>query len=169
MTTTAVSLTWPLVTSRPRLRTPRRTRKNGDGLNDIITSNAHGYGIFWYQQVRQDGKITWKQHTIDETWTQAHALVLADLDGCGSPELITGKRFMAHNGSDPDEYGPLGIYWYSLKPGKEPVWTKHVISYNECVGAGMNIEIADMNSDGRLDVITTGKFGGPVWFENKGR
>jgi hypothetical protein len=33
----------------------------------------------------------------------------------------------------------------------------------------MNIEIADMNGDGRLDVITTGKFGGPVWFENKGR
>ena len=31
---------------------------NGDGLNDIITSSAHGYGIFWYEQVRDGGEIT---------------------------------------------------------------------------------------------------------------
>jgi len=74
---------------------------NGDGLNDIITSNAHQYGIFWYEQVRDGDKISWKQHTIDDTWSQAHSLALADLDGCGVPELITGKRFMAHNGGDP--------------------------------------------------------------------
>jgi len=31
---------------------------NGDGLNDIICSSAHGYGIFWYEQVRQGSQIT---------------------------------------------------------------------------------------------------------------
>lgn len=142
---------------------------NGDRLNDIICSSAHGYGIFWYEQVREGSETRWKQHIIDDTWTQAHSITLEDITGDGVPEMFTGKRFMAHNGSDPDEYGPLGIYWYGLKPGQKPTWTKHAISYNEGVGAGMNIEVADMNGDGRLDVITTGKFGGPVWFENKGR
>ena len=141
---------------------------NGDGLNDVICSSAHGYGIFWYEQVRHGSQITWKQHVIDDTWTQAHSLMLADINGDGIPELITGKRFMAHNGSDPDENGPLGLYYYTLKRGPNPAWTKHVISYNEGVGAGLNIVAVDLTGSGRLDIITTGKFGGPVWFENRG-
>ena len=139
---------------------------NGDGLPDIIASSAHGYGIFWYQQVRNGNEIAWKQHTIDDTWTQAHALALADIDNDGVPELIAGKRFMAHNGGDPDEFAPLGVYWYDLKRGPNPVWTKHVISYNEGIGAGQNIEVADLDGDGDLDIVVTGKWGGPVWFEN---
>ena len=144
---------------------------NGDGLNDIITSNAHGYGIFWYEQVRDGKNVIWKQHTIDDTWTQAHSLLLADLDGCGVPELITGKRFMAHNGSDPDEYGKLGLYYYKLirKPDKTVEWKKHVISYDEGIGAGLAIWAGDFRGAGAVNIIVTGKFGGPVWFENKGK
>ena len=140
---------------------------NGDGLNDIITSSAHGYGIFWYEQVRHGKEITFKQHLIDQSWSQAHSLVLADLDGCGVPGLVTGKRFMAHNGGDPDETGPLGVYYYKLSRGPLPVWTKHVISYDEGVGSGVNICAADLDGDGDLDIIVTGKWGGPVWFENQ--
>jgi hypothetical protein len=144
---------------------------NGDGLNDIITSNAHGHGIFWYEQVRDGQDISWKQHTIDDTWTQAHSLALADLDGCGVPELITGKRFMAHNGGDPDAYGKLGLYYYKLirKPNKMVEWKKYVISYDEGIGAGLAIWTGDFRGSGRTDIIVTGKFGGPVWFENKGK
>jgi hypothetical protein len=75
---------------------------------------------------------------------------------------------MAHNGSDPDENGPLGLYYYTFTRGPNPVWTRHVISYNEGVGAGLNIVAVDLTGSGRLDIVTTGKFGGPVWFENKG-
>ncbi len=140
---------------------------NGDGLNDIITSSAHGYGIFWYEQVRHGNDITFKQHLIDKSWSQAHSLILADLDGCGVPELVTGKRFMAHNGGDPDETGTLGVYYYKLSRGPLPVWTKHVISYGEGIGSGVNLCAADLDGDGDLDVIVTGKWGGPVWFENQ--
>jgi sugar phosphate isomerase/epimerase len=140
---------------------------NGDGLNDIITSSAHRYGIFWYEQVRHGTEITFKPHLIDASWSQAHSLVLADLDGCGVPELVTGKRFMAHNGGDPDETGTLGVYYYKLTRSPLPVWTKHVISYGEGIGSGVNICAADLDGDGDLDVIVTGKWGGPVWFENQ--
>ncbi|MCY3023378.1 MAG: VCBS repeat-containing protein [Planctomycetota bacterium] len=140
---------------------------NGDGLNDIICSSAHGYGIFWYEQVREGGQIRFKQHLIDDTWSQAHSLALGDLDGDGVLELVAGKRFMAHNGSDPDENGPLGLYYYKLTRKPELKWTKHVISYNEGIGSGMNINLVDLDADGDLDIVVTGKWGGPVWFENK--
>jgi len=139
---------------------------NGDGLNDIITSSAHRHGIFWYEQTREGTEIGWRQHVIDDTWSQAHALAWADLDGDGKPELVAGKRFMAHNGSDPDESGPLGVYYYAFDRGPNPAWSKHVISRGEGFGVGLNAVIVDLNGDGRPDILTTGKFGGPVWFEN---
>ena len=82
-------------------------------------------------------------------------------------DLVTGKRFMAHDGHDPGGYDPLGVYWYELIRNASPPWTKHTISYNQGIGSGMSIPIADLDRDGDLDIVVTGKFGGPVWFENK--
>ncbi len=140
---------------------------NGDGLNDLITSSAHRYGIFWYEQTHEDGRTGWKQHLIDDSWSQAHSISLADIDGDGALDLVTGKRFMAHNGGDPDENAPLGVYWYQLKRKPDVTWTKHVVSYDQGIGSGMNIPVVDLDGDGDLDIVVTGKWGGPVWFENK--
>jgi hypothetical protein len=140
---------------------------NGDGLNDIVTSSAHRHGIFWYEQTREGAAIRWQQHLIDDSWSQAHNVTLADIDGDGLLDLVTGKRFMAHNGSDPDEYGPLGVYWYQLKRGPKVTWNKYAITFAEGIGAGLNVPVLDLDGDGDLDVVVTGKWGGPVWFESK--
>jgi hypothetical protein len=68
---------------------------------------------------------------IDDSWSQGHSLGIADINGDGRPDLITGKRYMAHNGRDPGEREPLGIYWYEMmKPAAGGVeWVKHVIDY----------------------------------------
>ena len=142
---------------------------NADGLNDLVTSSAHGYGIFWYQQVRDGSETGWKQHLIDSSWSQAHAITLADLDADGDLDLVTGKRFFAHNGNDPGANDPPGVYWYELQRGASPGWTRHVISFGQGIGVGMNVPVVDLDGDGDLDVVVTGKWGGPVWFENQAK
>ncbi|HOA53164.1 MAG TPA: VCBS repeat-containing protein, partial [Thermogutta sp.] len=132
-----------------------------------IASSAHRYGIYWYEQVREGGTIRFRRHLIDNTWSQAHSLTLADLDGDGDLDLVTGKRFMAHNGSDPGEFDPLGVYWYEFEAKPQPTWIKHAITYDQGIGAGLNIPVVDLDGDGDLDIVVTGKWGGPVWFENK--
>jgi hypothetical protein len=140
---------------------------NADGRNDVVTSSGHKYGIFWYEQGQGPSGPTWKQHLIDDSWSQAHSLTLADLDEDGDLDLVTGKRFMAHNGNDPGGLDPPGVYWYQLDRSPSPKWTKHVVSLGEGIGSGMNVPVVDLDADGDLDIVVTGKWGGPVWFENQ--
>lgn len=141
------------------------TDVNGDGRPDLVASMAHNYGVFWMEQT-DTGK--WKKHIIDESWSQAHALTLVDLNGDGKLDILTGKRFMAHNGKDPGEREPLGVYWYEgMKPGADGSveWVKHTIDYGGRTGGGMQIPVADIDGDGDLDLVTAGK-SGLFLFEN---
>ncbi len=127
---------------------------DGDGDNDVVGSSAHRRGIWWYEQ---DGK-DWKTHLIDESIAQTHALVLADMNGDSLPDLVTGKRFYAHNGRDPGEDEPPQIAWFELsREGGKPKWTRHV--FDDDSGVGTQFEVHDMNADGLLDVIVANKRG----------
>ena len=92
---------------------------------------------------------------------QPHTITMVDLNKDGKPDFLTGKRFMAHNGRDPGEREPLGIYWFqSVKEASGKVqWIKHVIDYSTRTGSGMQMPVADINGDGLLDFVTPGKSG----------
>jgi hypothetical protein len=145
---------------------------NGDGRNDIVTAAGHDYGVFWFEQ----GEGTWTRRPIDSSWSQGHASTFGDINGDGRLDFVTGKRFMAHNGSDPGEREPLGLYWYdwkvtpsdagAVRPGTPGVeWMRHVISYGGRVGTGMQIVPADMDADTDTDLVVAGK-SGLFWLEN---
>jgi hypothetical protein len=46
-------------------------------------------------------------------------------------------------------------------------WVRHPISVGQGIGSGMSIPVVDLDADGDLDIVVTGKFAGPVWFENR--
>ncbi|MFA6133721.1 MAG: VCBS repeat-containing protein [Phycisphaerae bacterium] len=132
---------------------------NGDGLNDLIVGQAHGYGLDWWEQRRDGGKRTWIKHPIDPFNSQYHDLIWADIDGDGQCELITGKRYRAHCGHDPGEYDPVGLYYFK--------WTgegfaKQVIDFGPLrvgKGCGIHFAVADLQGCGRLDIVAPGKDG----------
>ena len=103
------------------------------------------------------GHIKYIHHEISRAFSESHGLVMTDVDGDGFPDLVTGKRYFAHNGKDPGGYEPAVLYWFELKPGRPPVWIPHLIDNNS--GVGLLPVVADMNQDGLMDIITANKKG----------
>jgi hypothetical protein len=124
---------------------------------DLILGQGHGYGLYWLAQGGTPAKRTWTKHTIDESFSQSHALALADLDGNGSTYLITGKRYRGHSGADPGSYDPLVIYAYRLN--KDATFTRIPVSINGTAGVGTQVLTADFDKDGDLDIAVAGKSG----------
>ena len=93
---------------------------NHDGKLDLIYGQGHGYGLYWLEQAGTPAHSLWIRHTIDESFSQSHALALVDLNGDGSQELVTGKRYRGHSGGDPGSYDPIVVYAYRL-PGKPAI------------------------------------------------
>jgi hypothetical protein len=131
---------------------------NGDGRNDILTSCAHDYGIFWLEQGEND---QWTKHNIDYSFSQAHSSALADLRGDGHLDFVVAKRYMAHNGNDPGAREPLGVYWYEYRKTAQGSvgWIRHLIDYDGRMGGGVEMQVVDLDGDGDLDVVTGGKSG----------
>jgi hypothetical protein len=137
----------------------------GDGIHDLISASAHRYGIWWHEKIKDEhGHETWIHHTIFNGFSQSHGLAMADINGDGYPDLVTGKRYFAHNGKDPGAFEPAVLYWFEFKPGKIPSWTPHLI--DDSSGVGLQVVVHDMNGDGLPDIIICNKKG-LFYFEQK--
>jgi len=154
---------------------------NKDGLNDIIIGNSHAYGLAWLEQeIDSAGKRTFQSHWIETEFSQFHTMELGDLNGDGEPDLVTGKRLFAHHGDDIGAFEPLYAFWYDIQKGE---FERHILSFNHLpkyqdaysnnpppnyvVSVGMKLNIADMDKNGRNDVVIAGK-GGLYVFYNIG-
>jgi len=87
-------------------------------------------------------------------------MVLADINGDGIKDFVVGKRFWAHGpGGDADPGAPAVVYWIEIKrPEKGKVeFVPHLIDADS--GVGTQFAVADMNGDGKLDVIVSNKKG----------
>lgn len=150
-----------------------------DGLNDILIGSSHAYGLAWLEQkVDGSGKRSFKTHWVETEYSQFHTLALGDLNGDGKDDLVTGKRLFAHHGSDIGAGEPLYAFWYDIQGGK---FERHVLSFNHLphypgeminpapnyvVSVGMKLNIADIDANGRNDVIIAGKGGLYVFFNH---
>jgi hypothetical protein len=140
---------------------------NKDGLNDVVSASAHRYGIWWYEQGKDVSQnISWKRHEINKSISQTHSSELIDINQDGQVELITGKRFFAHNDTDndPGAREPALLVWVEFKLGKNPSWELHEIDNNS--GSGLNMVTEDITKDGLIDVIISNKKG-VFLFENE--
>lgn len=152
---------------------------DGDGDNDVIASlAAHDFGLAWYEQVRENGQSSFKQHLImgsrpeenrhGVVFSELHSVALADMDGDGLKDIITGKTFYSHHRQSPQWDAPAVVYWFQLVRGADGIdWVPHEIDRE--AGIGRQITVADLDRDGRPDVTVGGMKGCHVLLQAAGQ
>ena len=151
---------------------------NADGLPDVIGSlAAHGYGLAWWEQVREGGVVSFRRHLImgekpednryGVVFSQLHAIDLVDMDGDGLKDIVVGKRFWAHGPQgDPEPNAAAVVYWFQLvRKGKDVDFVPHRIDDDS--GVGTQLVTGDVNGDGLLDVLVANKKGAFVHLHEK--
>lgn len=145
---------------------------DGDGDNDVITSlAAHDFGLAWYEQLREEGKIHFKQHLImgdhpsknryGVIFSEPHSVALADIDGDGLKDILTGKTYYSHHQKSPMWDAGAVVYWFKLVRHREGIdWVPY--RADDQSGIGRQLTVKDVNADGLLDIVVGGMKGAHV-------
>ena len=112
----------------------------------------HGDQVVVYSEAGP-GEL-WTRRVIDPGFHEGHALACADLDGDGNDEIVAGFR------------GPgTSLYVYYAADASGLNWERQLLDA-EMAASGM--AIADVNGDGRKDVVAIGSSTGNVkWYQNQ--
>ncbi|HAV32618.1 MAG TPA: hypothetical protein DC058_19935 [Planctomycetaceae bacterium] len=129
-----------------------------DGDADLIWGRGHQSGLYWLEQTGSGEQRTWQRHVIDSSLSQQHTLLWADLDGDGRGELISGSRYYGHDGRDVGESGPLQVSAWRYAADRR-VWQRQLLSSNFGVALGVDPKVADVDSDGDLDLVCADRSG----------
>jgi hypothetical protein len=125
----------------------------------------HGNQVVVYTEPAAKGEL-WDRHVIDEQLRWGHAVSVADLDGDGSDELIIGVR---DEPAKTDKFTQSrGVRIYKAIDDTGAKWQRQILD-----DGGVAVEdlaIADLNGDGRADIVAVGRKTGNVriyWNETK--
>jgi hypothetical protein len=158
---------------------------DGDGDTDIAWGMGHDFGLHWLvQSTDEAGKRVWSKKDIDTSFSQVHALHLADFDGDGQKDFVTGKRIYAH-ASEPGATAEPCLYIFQFDRSKSQ-WRRSTVYFGDpapaapinpeqrdalkdfrpgTAGTGLQMALRDMDADGDIDIVAPGK-SGLYWFEN---
>ena len=139
-----------------------------DGDRDLIMSSAHQFGLWWFESGEKQSKPGVTAHVLKEPCSQTHALLFVDVNGDGKKDLITGKRYYAHNGGDPGANEPVVMFWYEIERKADgPKFIPHEIVAGRDTGVGTQFMTADINGDGLLDIALSNKKGVNILLQRK--
>lgn len=135
---------------------------DNDGKMDVLSSSAHGYGVWWHKQRpgKDDNPTFETKPILKGLVSQTHAMHFVDINGDGLKDLVTGKRWWAHgpNGDDDPMVSP-DLYWLEAKKSKDGVTSFVVHRIDDDSGIGTQFFVGDVNGDKLPDIAVSNKKG----------
>ncbi len=89
-----------------------------------------------------------KRVVLDDNVKEGHALGVADFLGVGSDQVVAGWRA-------PDSEGKVGVKMYVKKDAEGKQWESYWVDENGM--ACENLQVLDMNGDGKPDIVASGR------------
>lgn len=113
---------------------------NRDGKPDVVYTRSEGeYKASWFEAPDDPKQANWTEHAIDPSIDFAHGVALGDMDGDGDLDVITAEMHQ----SERDRV----LIYENQDDGAN--WVPHVIAET----GSHNIQVADFNGDGKLDIM----------------
>ncbi len=109
----------------------------------------HGTALAVYTKTEDSPGEPWNRKVIDDKLVDGHAVGCADLLGTGSDQIVVGWRAMRNPNV------PVGIKIYSPNKADGTEWSTMLVDDNEM--ACEDLKIADLDGDGKLDIIAAGR------------
>ncbi len=120
---------------------------NGDGRLDIVLTRSEGkHGISWFEAPEDPAGGEWVEHVVDDSVDFAHSLIIADMDGDGTPDIVTAEMHQS-------ERRRVLVY---LNEGGGAGWRRQVVATTGC----HNMCVADFEGTGR-PAIAGANWSGP--------
>jgi hypothetical protein len=117
----------------------------------------HGNEVVLYTPAAE-GKPTWDRKVLDEHLKWGHAVWCADLDGDGADEIIVGVR---DGPTSADEFSEKrGVRIYKSRDAAGRNWDRQLVDPGNV--AVEDLTVADLDGDGRPDIIAVGRQTGNV-------
>jgi hypothetical protein len=150
---------------------------DGDGDNDVITSlAAHEFGLAWYEQIQEGDRRVFRPHPImgdtaednryGVVFSELHSVNLADIDGDGLKDIVTGKTYWSHHMQSPMWDAGAVVYWFKLSRTEDGVdWIPY--QADDDSGIGRQVVVHDVNADGLPDILAGGMKGAHVLIQRR--
>jgi len=122
---------------------------DGD-LDLIVSAGHHGKGVFWFECPFNPKYGKWIEHEVDSSIVHPEGLASLDLDYDGDYDIVTCDLDFDHWTEQVHH-----VYVYENTGNRRsPSWSKRNISGDSY--ASHKLQLADINKDGRLDIISEG-------------
>jgi hypothetical protein len=128
---------------------------DGDGDQDVVAASNVGDEVAWWRNTAGNGSAWSSKQTIDAGFDAPFGLAVADMDRDGDLDVLAGTNNIG------------GVHWWenSHPTGNGSAWIEHTVIG---VGGGLDLEAADMDRDGDVDILVAGIGStGIGWSENR--